>query len=187
MTDQSRRTALKYALGLAAGAATMTSFLDRAYGQEGEARMELTGGGVLLLERSERLWRARVMGPDGERIDEPDGLVETAEAGVVALSAGRVMDGMVRTASFSQHNQHSDHSQHTQTSARGEDITRTVEPGWRVRPVLEHQRERLIETGALKREPMLRERLDPGELRDLDRPDLRQPGQLPDRGPGRRR
>lgn len=186
MTDETRRTALKYALGLAAGAATMTSFLDRAYGQEGQGRMELSGGGQLMLERGDDgLWTARVLGPDGEERHRPTGLVHTTEAGAIALSEGRVVDGTVRAGGFSQHNQH---NQHTETTSGRDGRRLTLEPDWRLQPVLPSQQDMLRETGALGRfdlEQQVRpQRLERPQLQEPRLQDL--PQRMPrDRGPDR--
>ena len=152
MTEKtSRRSVLRHGVGLAAAAATMTSILDRAYGQEGRGEMALSGGGRLIVERSGKGWQATVIGPDGRRIASPTGLVETKDAGVIGLQGGRVMDGVIKAGSFSQHSQH---NQHTQTGA--DSLDRANLPEWRRRPVLEPQAKLLRERGVLPSGPALR-------------------------------
>ncbi|PWE18624.1 hypothetical protein DDZ18_03205 [Marinicauda salina] len=184
MTDATRRTALKYALGAAAAGATMTSMLDRAYGQERQARLALRRGGYLVLERGEQFWHARVVGPEGEDLRAATGLVQTEEAGVFALDEGRVLDGTVREGGFSQHSQH---SQHTEVTSEGAGRM-TLQPAWRRQPVLASQRELLLDSGVLDRGAI--DRAVPSDLQQV-RPELRErinpnqidPGRL-NRDPG---
>lgn len=164
MNDSTRRTALKYALGVAAAGATMTSFLDRAYGQDGRVRLALTNGGYLQLNRGEQFWQAHVIGPDGEEISTPTGLVHTEDSGVFALDEGRVLDGTVRQRSFSQHSQHSEHTEVSVTGGQ----TEALLPAWRRQPVLRSQQRVLLESGALSEAQM--RRIDPGALRDTELP-----------------
>lgn len=164
MNDTTRRTALKYALGTAAAGATMTSLLDRAYGQEGRTRLALTNGGYLLLNRAEGNWRAQVIGPDREEISAPTGLIQTDEAGIFALDEGRVLDGTVRDGGFSQHSQHSQHTEVSVTGGQNE----TLLPAWRRQPVLRSQQRILQESGDLSETQM--QRIDPDALRDVEMP-----------------
>lgn len=164
MTDTTRRTALKYALGAAAAGATMTSLLDRAYGQDRQVRLALTNGGYLLLSRAENAWQAQVFGPEGEDLSAATGLVQTEEAGIFALDNGYVLDGTVRAGGFSQH---SEHSQHTQVSVTGGQ-TESLLPAWRRQPVLRSQQGILLESGALPDREM--PRLNRDALRELEMP-----------------
>lgn len=153
MTDKiTRRSVLRHGVGLAAAAATMTSILDRAYGQEGRGEMELSGGGRLIVERAGRGWQATVIGPDGRRIASPTGLVHTRETGPLGLRGGRVMDGVIKAGDFSQHNE--SHSQHTQSGSEQPELADL--PEWRRRPVLESQANILRERGVLPSGPDLR-------------------------------
>ena len=167
MTDKTtRRSVLKHGVGLAAAAATMTSILDRAYGQEGRGEMGLSGGGRLIVERSGKGWQATVIGPDGRRVASPTGLVHTKEAGPIGLKGGRVMEGVIKAGDFSQHNQ--SHSQHTQT---GSEQTQLADlPEWRRRPVLESQveiilrRRDLLPSGPelqLRQQPQIQRQIKP--------------------------
>ena len=148
---------------MAVAGATMTSILDRAYGDTGRAEMKLSGGGRLMLERRGRGWQAAVFGPDGRQVRSPTGLVHTAETGAMALQNGRVMDGVISDGTFYSHSQHSEHSE---TTTDGRQLDLADMPEWRQRPVLESQANMMRQRGVLSTDTDLRRHQDWSRLRE---------------------
>ena len=163
MTDEiKRRSVLRHGIGLAVAAATMTSILDRAYGDTGRAEMSLSGGGRLILERTGRGWQAAVVTPEGRAIRSPTGVVHTAETGAIGLNNGRVMDGVISDGTFYSHSQHSEHSE---TTTDGRQLDLRDMPEWRQRPVLDSQANMLRQRGVLSTDTDLSRHQDWSRLR----------------------